>query len=55
MPYKQKGKTVLRQLSSGKWVEEKTFATVKQATQYLLALQLLVEKKPKSRKKSNED
>ena len=53
MPYKQKGKTVLRQLSSGKWVEEKTHATVRQATQHLLALRLLVEKKPKRKKSKN--
>ena len=55
MPYKQKGRTVLKQLPSGKWVEEKTHATHKQATQHLLALKLHVETKEKRKKRKNAD
>ena len=55
MPYKQKGKTVLRQLSSGKWVEEKTHATTKQATQHLLTLRLHVETQEKPKRKKSKD
>ena len=55
MPYKQKGKTVLRQLSSGKWVEEKTHATTKQATQHLIALRLHVEAQEKQKRKKSKN
>ena len=54
MLYKRAGKTVLKQLQSGKWVEEKTHATHKQAEAHLAALRSNVkEQKRKSRKISN--
>ena len=53
MPYKRVGNTVLKQLQSGKWVEEKTHATHKQAEAHLAALRSNVkEQKRKSRKKN---
>ena len=56
MPYKRVGRTVLKQLPGGKWVEEKTHATHKQAEAHLAALRSNVEAKEQKRKsrKKNE-